>query len=237
MKKLLLVPLLVLTGCLNFSGWQTVRGSGTISTENREVSGFDHVSVSGSGELVLVQGEEESVTIEADDNLLPLIRTEVSQGGLFIGPRNVNLHPTQTIVYRVKLKNLRGLELSGSVRAEADTIKTDRLALSITGSGKMQLARLDTGALSAHISGSGTTTASGRAERQDIHISGSGNHEAFELKSSQAKVNISGSGHASLWVTDSLSARISGSGRVGYRGDARVDSHISGSGRVHHQGG
>jgi hypothetical protein len=228
-----------LTGCININvgDWHTVHGSGNIMTETRAVADFDQVSVSGAGELKLSQGDEESLTIEADDNLLPFITSEVSHGHLSIGPRNVNLHSSRTIVYRLKLKNLRDLHLSGSLHAEADGIKTDRLAFKISGSGKVNIAHLEAQTLSASISGSGSTYASGHADKQEINISGSGNHHASELQCAQAAAHISGSGHASLWVTESLTASISGSGHVEYRGTPRVDAHISGSGRVHHQSG
>jgi hypothetical protein len=236
MRGYLVALLLLLTtgwmGCANFPGWQTVHGSGNVHIEDRQVSGFDGVSVSGGGELILTQGDEEALTIETDDNLLPLIQSEVRNGRLSIGPRNVNLRPTKSVRYQLKLKKLNDLELSGSVRVEADHIQTERLALSISGSGNMNVAHLETQVLSTHISGSGSTSASGRAETQDIHISGSGDHHASDLKSSKAVASISGSGHASLWVTETLTAHISGSGSVEYRGDARVNSHLSGSGKV-----
>jgi hypothetical protein len=242
MKSWLAVaPLLVLaaglTGCFNFTGWRTVHGSGNITSEDRAVSQFDRVSVSGSGELRVEQGDTESLTIETDDNLLPLIRSEVHNGHLSIGPGNVNLRPTRGIRYLLRLKNLSELQLSGSLKADADSIKTERLALHLSGSGRMNVARLETQELSAHISGSGSTAAAGRADRQEIRISGSGSHDAPGLKCAQAEVHVSGSGHASLWVTERLNAEISGSGSVVYHGNAQVESHVSGSGRVRHEGG
>jgi hypothetical protein len=219
-------------GCANFSVWQTVHGSGNVVAEDRQVSGFDRVSVSGGGEVMLVQGDEEALTIETDDNLLPFIKSEVHGGRLSIGPLNVNLRPTKSVRYQLKLKKLSDLELSGSVRVEADSIKNERLALGISGSGRMEVAHLETQELSTRISGSGSASATGHAETQDINISGSGDHRASDLKSSKARAHISGSGSASLWVTETLTAHISGSGSVEYRGDARVDSHVSGSGKV-----
>jgi hypothetical protein len=226
-----------LTGCVNMGGWNTVSGSGNVVTEPREVAGFDRVSVSGAGELTVVQGDEESLTIEADDNLLPLITSEVHHGALSLGPRNVNLHPTRTIVYRLKVKNLRGVDVSGSVHGDVGTLKTDRLDLNISGSGRLNVEHLDAEALSARISGSGNTSASGRADKQQISISGSGNHQARDLKCARADAHISGSGDAEVWVTESLGASISGSGRVAYRGNPSVDAHVSGSGRVRHLSG
>lgn len=225
-----------LTGCINMTRWQTVRGSGNVQTETRQVAGFDRVSVSGAGQLTVVQGEEESLVIEADDNLLPYIKSEVSRGRLQIGPQNVNLKPTEPIRYRLQLKNLHELTLSGSVQADLGSIKTERLAINISGSGRLSMDRLESEVLSTDISGSGSTSAAGQVERQEVSISGSGNLEAADLKSTLASARISGSGHASLWVVESLNARISGSGRVEYRGSPAVESHVSGSGRVRPSG-
>lgn len=228
-----------LTGCIDSAnwmahglGWRSVKGSGNVTTEARSVSGFDRVSVMGSGELTLVQGDDEGLTIEADDNLLPVIVSEVRGGHLKIGPENVNVRPSSPIRYQLRFKDLTELHLSGSVRAEADAIKTDRLALHISGSGRVQVPKLEAGTLSTHISGSGSATAAGQVGRQEIRISGSGNHHAPELQSHRADVHISGSGDASLWVDEILAAHISGSGRVEYRGSPRIESHISGSGRI-----
>lgn len=238
MKSYLVAPLLLLAaglaGCVNMTGWQTVHGSGNVVSETREVSQFDRVSVSGAGELTIEQGDEESLSIEADDNLLPYLRSEVDRGRLSIGPQNVNLRPTQTIRYRLQLRRLNELHLSGSVRAEAPMIKTERLVLRISGSGSMNIGQLDSRALSTDISGSGRISAAGRVETQELNISGSGDQHTPDLQCSQAQAHISGSGRAWLWVVESLKAEISGSGRVEYRGKPDVDSHVSGSGRVRH---
>ena len=236
MRTYLVAALLVLTvgldGCVNYSGWRAVNGSGNVVTEDRQVSGFDQVSVSGAGELTLTQGDEESLKIETDDNLLPLIESKVHNGVLSIGPREGNLRPTEGIHYQLHLKKLSDLQLSGAVRAEADSIKMDRLGLGISGAAKVSVAHLDTQALSTQISGAGSASATGRAERQVIRITGAGNHHALDLKCAQAEAHVSGAGHAFLWVTESLTAHVSGSGGVEYRGDPRVESHVSGAGRV-----
>jgi hypothetical protein len=236
MRNYLLAPLLLLTagwmGCAGLPGWQTVDGSGNVVTEDRQVSGFEHLSISGEGELIVSQGDEESLTIETDDNLLPLIKSEVHNGRLSIGPRNANLRPTKGTRYRLNLRKLNGLESSGSAKVEADTINTERLAVNISGSGEMKISHLESRELSTHISGSGSMSVAGHAATQDISLSGSGNLHASNLKSSKAEAHISGSGHATLWVTEELTAHISGSGSVEYRGDATVESHVSGSGKV-----
>jgi len=122
-SSLLLVTTLCgsLAGCVNFnwSSGPSVKGSGNVVAETRPVSQFDRVSVSGAGHLAIVQGDQESLTIETDDNLLPLIKSEVAGGLLKLGPENVNLNPTRTIRYQLRLKDLRELHLSGALEAEA----------------------------------------------------------------------------------------------------------------------
>lgn len=225
------VLLLSPAGC-SFPGERTVAGDGHLVSQSREIGQFNEVSVSGSGELSVAQGSEDALTIEADENLLPLIQSEVRNGSLRIGPKDVNLRPSKSIRYELKLKNLNALEVSGSVNGETGALKTENLALRISGSGRIRVARLDAKQLSVDISGSGTTAVAGEVKRQEVRISGSGNHQAPELKCSEAAAEISGSGNATLLVNDVLMAEISGSGEVEYHGSPQVTRHVSGSGRV-----
>jgi len=232
LKTAPLLGAFALAGCSFASGGKTVDGNGVVVSQTRAVSGFDKVSVSGPGELTVSQGSEESLVIETDDNLLPLIRSEVSGGHLWIGPRDVNVRPTKGIRYQLKLKNLNALALSGSIHADLGRIRTENLTLRISGSGRAEASQLEARQLSVHISGSGRTEMAGRVEGQEIRISGSGRHDASELKSNQATADISGSGRARINVKDTLKAKVSGSGSVEYYGSPRVTRSVSGSGHV-----
>jgi hypothetical protein len=228
----------LLSGCFNFN-WSTmpsVKGSGNIVSETRAVGQFGRVSVSGSGHLSIVQGDQESLTIEADDNLLPLIKSEVAIGVLKIGPENVNLRPTKTIRYVLQLKSLDALHLSGSLEAEAQSIKTDQLLFAISGSGKIHVASLEASELNVHVSGSGDIELTGKVNRQRIEISGSGNYRARDCESQSTAVHISGSGNATIWARLALEAHVSGSGDIEYYGSPQVDTHVSGSGGIHSLG-
>lgn len=227
---------LSLAGCINVSNWRTVEGSGQVVTENRPVSDFHQVALGGSGELTLTQGAEETLTIEADDNLLPLIKSEVSNGHLWIGTREVNLRPTKRIRYHLQVKNLDGLNLSGSLNAQAKNLKTEHLDMGISGSGNIRIDHLEAKRLSCHVSGSGNFTLAGKVDEQSIQISGSGNQQAGDLKCREAEVAIAGSGHAELWVEKQLNVSISGSGSVDYYGKPQADIHTAGSGRAHSLG-
>jgi len=235
---LLLSSGLLLSSCINISDsdGHTVKGSGNVVPEARQVSQFDRVALAGSGHLSIIQGEHESLTIRADDNLLPLIQSEVSGGVLKLGPEHVNLKPSRTIEYLLELKHLKELHLSGSLDAEAPSLEADQLLFTISGSGNIRVAKLKTGNLEVHVSGSGDLGLAGKADHQTVHISGAGNYRAGDCESQTAAVHISGSGNATVWARVSLEAQVSGSGDVGYYGSPQVNSQISGSGGIHSLG-
>lgn len=229
----LLIPLLV-TGCGRIGLWNysAVTGSGNIVTEDRAVQDFDHVSLGGAGRLTIIQGEVESLTITTDDNLLEHIVSTVSGRRLRIGPEHVSLRPTREIDYTLRVKDLRRLDLSGSLSAGADSLQADSVALHISGSGKIYVGQLDTDHCESHISGSGRVELGGRADSQNLRVSGSGDYRAADLRSRSADIRISGSGDATVWVSERLDTSISGSGSVSYYGAPRISKSVSGSGKI-----
>jgi len=185
--------------------------SGNVVSENRPVGGVTAVELSGAGEVMIEQTGSESLTIEADENYLPLLTSDVADGTLRLGTKSramlINRGP---ITYRITVKDLTGL--------------------AITGSGNMTVAKVSTTELRSRVSGSGVITVAGTTDTQRVDISGSGSFRAGELASRAAKVDISGSGDTLIKVSDSLDVRISGSGSVRYRGNPNINEHISGSG-------
>lgn len=213
-------------------GCNMVTGSGNVKSESRDVSGFSEVALLGSGSLSIEQTGTESLTIEADDNVLPLIQSTVSGGRLTIGPKeNTSITNIKTLNYKLTVKDLNALDLSGSGNVTAPKINSDAMSLKISGSGNISIG-VTANSLGTTVSGSGEVTVSGKAARQQLTISGSGNYKAGDLESKEATVKVSGSGNATLKVSDALDATISGSGNIEYTGNPTVTQNVSGSGRV-----
>jgi hypothetical protein len=187
------------------------RGSGNVITESRIVSGFDEIVLSGSGEVVVDVDGTESLTIEAEDNIMPLLTTEVRDGRLELSTKS-SISPTVTVIYTISAATLDGL--------------------SIGGSGDITAAGINAESFDAEISGSGQIEVTGTTDAIDLEISGSGRYAGANLLASIATVSVSGSGHALVNVTDTMDAEISGSGTVEYIGDPNVNSSISGSGDI-----
>ena len=238
---LLLLPAMLLSGCdfVIDGGFDSrrVRGSGKVTSQQRNVSGFHEVEFTSVGEVTLEQGGSESLEIEAEDNLLPHIRTEVQGGRLLIGTeRGVSISPTTTIRYRLKVREIDAIELSGSGKIVTSPLTSSEMRLDLPGSGVIRVGGLSARALEASISGSGDIEVPGRVGRVTVHISGSGEYDGGGLESETADVSISGSGDATVWVRDRLSASISGSGDVDYYGEPSVNKRVSGSGSVRGRG-
>src|SRR5437588_11641926 len=76
--------ILLLAGCTAPAS-TTIRGSGNVITTHRDVSGFSEVALLGTGTLTITQTGSEALTIEAEDNIMPKIKTEVTNNRLMIG--------------------------------------------------------------------------------------------------------------------------------------------------------
>src|SRR5579864_4233744 len=212
------VRALLLMSCSVISGaciLDSVAGSGKITTEPKTVSGFSAVSLSGSGQVTIEQTGTESLTVTTDDNLLPYIKTDVKGNTLELGFKDsmTYLRPTRGIVFRLTVKKLEGLVISGSGKADAKGLDPDHLRIEISGSGEV--------------------LAQGTTNDLDLSISGSGGYRGEDMRSKRTTIDISGSGGAVIATSETLKANVSGSGSIEYIGDPQVTQHVSGSGSVH----
>jgi hypothetical protein len=136
-------------------------------------------------------------------------------GPTYAQPRpepGASISTTEPIDYELTVKDLHALKVSGSGDIQARGIGTDKLAVSVGGSGGVRI--------------------SGSADSQEVDVSGSGSYRAEDLRSKEAKIDVGGSGSAIVNVSDALDAKVSGSGSVQYTGDPTVEQDVSGSGRV-----
>ena len=208
------VLLVTLAGCSDWTGPDAdVVGNGRLATQARPVAGFVGVTLSGAGRLIIQQTGREALTITAEDNILPFLTSDVRDGCLILGTvPNVRLSPTREIVYRMEVRDLYDIVISGAGTVEAVGIDTPELHVVISGA--------------AHV------MVQGVADWQDLVISGAGHYTAHDLFSLIATVTVSGAGTALVRVSDRLEATVSGSGLVEYIGSPWVDAEVSGTGAV-----
>lgn len=216
---------------------ETVKGNGVIRTQARPVSGFTAVALGMPAHVEIRQGSAEGVTIEADENLLPLIETTVQRGSLEIKPARKNLQlESKAIKVVVQARQLDGLAIGGSGVMAAQALKADRLKLDLGGSGEIDIGRLEAQQVAVAIGGSGNVRLAGVSKRVSVAIGGSGSVDAPSLVADEAEVSVAGSGDTSLAVRTSLQVTVAGSGNVRYSGDPSVTRTVVGSGRIRRVG-
>jgi len=251
MKKKISIILfaLLLAGSNSLMAQQPVTGStDPLVTIEPKVSGFNALKVEGPVDIVIVQGQTESLKLTVPAEVKDRIVAKVDGHTLHIRNKHDNWSQGekswygdksvwQKKHYRIKawltMNILKGISVSGSGTAKfADGIKAEHFDLRLRGSGSMD-GKIDTKSLVTTISGSGNIKLSGNANTSRLKVSGSGVFAAPELITSSSNVHVSGSGDAKINATESITAGISGSGNVNYTGTAKnILTTKSGSGSI-----
>ena len=211
------VVALTLSACDGISitfndGDSKVKGSGVAASEMRSVASFDTIDATGVGKLKLRIGDTESLKVMADDNILPLIKTEVKDGVLTLSTKGATLSKTD-IVFDVTARRIKRLENSGTVSIDASGFNGGELAVETSGVGSIKL--------------------NGRVDSLKAELSGVGSLEADALAADRVDTNLSGVGSAHVRAEKSLRANVSGVGSLSWKGAATdVTTNVSGIGRV-----
>jgi hypothetical protein len=223
------VALLVLSPVLA-QDKNTVVGSGRTVTETRELAEFDTVELCISGDAYITIGKPTPLEITADDNLLPLIETEVQERRLVISTE-YNFKTKHSPDFKITVANLTAATVGGSGDMEICGVDNEKLALNVAGSGDLCFEG-KTDVLAVSIAGSGDVRLTGKAGQFTASIAGSGDLHGFGLAADSATVSVKGSGDARVNVTGALTVQIFGSGDVHYKGNPTVCQQIAGSGDV-----
>lgn len=210
-----------------------VRGTGKRAAETRELASYQRIEIHGPFEVELVPGGAGPAELEGDDNVLPLVRTDVSRGQLIVRLAeaeggSVNVHIEQSLSLRLHVGNLERIQTHGNARVRsAERVRATSLALDAHGSSTIEL-QVDCETLEQEVQGSGVTKLSGRAETHSVRASGSAQVHAFDLAAEVCMVRTSGSAQVEVHVTRQLDARASGSSRIAHRGNAALTESWTG---------
>ena len=163
---------LLQSGCA-LLGVETIRGSGVAMVEDREVSEFQQVKVGGALHAIVEPGDFHSVTVEGDDNLVPLVMTDVVGGRLRIRTKNmVSISPQIPLRVVVVCPSLNGIHVSGASDVDVRDLQADALDVSASGASDLMITGVCTN-LSLDVSGASEVDLSGlTALLADLHVSG-----------------------------------------------------------------
>ena len=235
--KTIFMLLLTAISYNTFASWETVTGNGNLKKETRKASAYTGIELQGSMDVLIAYGSTNSITVEADENLLPYIETEVENGILKIRQKKgVGLKSKNKLTVHASLTQLTNIALSGSgnVRGNGAFSNNGKTMVKLSGSGNIGLGVADINLLDVAISGSGNINIKGNQSNNiAVAISGSGNLDCSNLPTNDVYARVSGSGNIKVNASKSIDAKVSGSGNIYYKGTAsNLSMKASGSGKI-----
>jgi hypothetical protein len=206
---LLVISLFASCSLNNMGG---IKGSGNVKTETRNVSGFKEIKAENAVNLEITVQKDFGLTVEADDNLLEHIKTEVSGGTLKISTKD-NVSAKNKINIKISLPELTNLDLSGASTAKVSNVKTDSLKINASGASKIKI--------------------DGEVKSLEAIASGASGVDAEGLKTENAKTNASGASSITVSPTGDLDAEASGASTITYTGEPKnIRQNASGASSV-----
>jgi hypothetical protein len=208
-----------------------INGNGNVVSETRDVSSFNKIRVGGAFEVFLTQGSTESLTIEADENLIPLIRTDISGGALIISSRE-NIGNFKKLQIFVQVKDLKKLDISGACHIKSEgTFNLSKLSLECSGASQLNLL-LNGELIRCNLSGAAETSLSGTVSECELELSGAASLYAYDLIAEEIDLRMSGAANAKVHATQSLRVNASGAASAKYKGNPDVHQNVSGAANV-----
>lgn len=194
---------------------QSISGEGSSVTKTLNIDQFHSLGVALNAKVILTQGNSQQVTIQGQANIIDLIEKDVDGGSWDIGfPSNYSVKNYDKLTINITMPSFKALAIAGTgeIVTDGNFNNLNNVNMAIAGSGAMSI--------------------SGSADNIKVEISGSGDIDVANLKSSNCEVAIAGSGDCKVNVNGDLDVSIAGSGSVRYKGSPSVSSSIAGSGSV-----
>ncbi|HEX3227624.1 MAG TPA: head GIN domain-containing protein [Pyrinomonadaceae bacterium] len=189
-----------------------VKGSGNLKTEKRDLPAFKAIDTTGAYEVEVMCQKPTSFEIEADDNILPLIKTDVRAGVLYVTSEK-SYNPSRAVRLRISLPELTAVSSRGAGDVTIQDAKSDDLRIESMGAASIK--------------------AAGKVKNATISSSGAGDIDANRLQAEKARVTVAGAASVSVYATEQLDVSVSGVGSVTYGGNPKtVNKSVSGIGSV-----
>jgi hypothetical protein len=212
------------------------------STETREIKDVRRVLLKDYGHLFISQGEEESLRIEGEADVISTVKTFNREGELVLDIDAGWFDKTwsalssavegRVLKYHLMVKNLDGIFVQGAASVKLQGLKTESLYLTLKGAGEIVLSGIEAGLIDVDLPGAGRIAVSGKTDRLNVSMKGAGSFDSPQLESREAKVTLRGVGKATVWCTAQLDATVEGIGAIDYYGNPVIRQNVSGLGKV-----
>ena len=229
------VALLVMFTTMSFGCWnmpQEDRSSGNYIKEEREVGNFSSLDIGGAFTVILSQGSEEKLVLEADAEEMSEIITEVVGDELKIHTKPGWKERYHEMTVYLTFKNLNNLDFSGAVEVKTqEVLSFDGLTMDVSGASEIDLDFTAT-KLEADFSGASELNFTGKCDKGYIEISGAGEINAENMEFTDLVIELSGASQGKVFATGVLKIDASGASTVKYKGGAKVSVNTSGASQI-----
>jgi hypothetical protein len=200
------------------------------------VGGFDRLAAGGSANITVTTGARASVRATGEAAALDHLDIRVEGDTLKVGTKRDSLwsgwrnHGRVQIAVTVPM--IRAVDLAGSGTVTVDRIKVRDFDASIGGSGRLNVAMLDSDMAKFDVAGSGDMTIAGRCGSAKASIAGSGDLKLSGLKCATFSASVAGSGRIDAYASQTATLSTMGSGDINLTGGARCSVSTAGSGKA-----
>jgi hypothetical protein len=206
------------------------KGTGKVIAEERSVSYFNGITVEDDINLVILNDTVQYLEIEAGENLLPGIYTEVLDEMLYLRNYNVCKYSRsyqKVILVKAHLRELEKLAFAGSAKITSEGLLSfNHFLMWLDGArGEINLEVNIDKLILEHVSGNGLTTLSGEVHEGTINSKAQGLLNLRDLKFSNLKMLSDSYNDAYIWVNDTIDITITSLGNVYYRGDPVIKNY------------
>ena len=176
-----------------------VKGNGNLASEMRKLSNFKAIEITiGYDKIIVNCGEEPSIHISGDENILPLITTRISKGILKIeSDSTFDTKSASEII--INIKSIKDFTFDGVGKTVIDNLNEDKFNCNINGVGSCDL--------------------NGKVKSFNISVNGVGSVNARQLIADDVIASLNGVGSVKLYSKNSLNASVNGIGGLTYFGN------------------
>lgn len=211
-QQTLILVCIVLAVALSGCSIKGIKGSGNRKTEKRDLPAFKAIDTTGAYGVQVLCQKPAGFEIEADDNILPLIKTEVRDGVLYVNSEQ-RYNSEKAVALRLSLPELISISSRGAGDITIQDAASDDLKIESTGAASIK--------------------ATGKVKTSTISSTGAGDIDASRLQAEKVKVTVTGAASVSVYASGQLDVNVSGAGSVSYSGNPKtVNKSVSGLGSV-----
>ncbi len=207
-----------------------VSGEGNTVKRTLELPSVHSITIQGSLDVELTQGNEQAVEVEGQANLLDMLETDVKDGHWTIRTKEC-YRTDKPFVVRLSVPAIDHVAVQGSGDVKGTgTFTANAIELEVQGSGDIEL-NIQAGTVKADVQGSGTVKLAGACEDLQATVQGSGDVKASGLAASKVTAEVMGSGDVEVRTDGDLNGQVMGSGDIRYWGKpTSVNVKVTGSG-------